>query len=58
VRVTDENRRGLLGQGSILSVTSNANRTSPVKRGKWVLENLMGTPPPTPAIRHRDSAAR
>jgi hypothetical protein len=43
-----ENRRGLLGQGSILLVTSVANRTSPVARGKWILENLMGSPPPLP----------
>jgi len=48
VTVADEARRGLLGQGSILSVTSYPNRTSPVKRGKWVLENLLGTPPPDP----------
>jgi hypothetical protein len=48
VTLTDENRRGLLGQGSILTVTSEANRTSPVKRGKWILENVLGTPPPTP----------
>jgi hypothetical protein len=41
-------RRGLLGQGSILTVTSAANRTSPVTRGKWVLENLLGAPPPQP----------
>jgi hypothetical protein len=41
-------RRGLLGHGSILTVTSAANRTSPVTRGKWVLENVLGTPPPTP----------
>jgi hypothetical protein len=41
-------RRGLLGQGSILSVTSVPTRTSPVIRGKWILENLMGTPPPAP----------
>jgi hypothetical protein len=39
-------RGGLLGQGSILLATSYANRTSPVLRGKWVLENIMGTPPP------------
>ena len=44
----DERRRGLLGQGSILTVTSLATRTSPVVRGKWVLENLLGTPPPPP----------
>ena len=41
-------RRGLLGQGSILTLTSAANRTSPVVRGKWVLENLLGAPPPQP----------
>jgi hypothetical protein len=44
----DSPRRGLLGQGSILLVTSYADRTSPVKRGKWLLENLLGTPPPDP----------
>ncbi len=48
VAVTDERRRGLLGHGSILTVTSYANRTSPVLRGKWVLENLLGAPPPPP----------
>lgn len=48
VTLIDENRRGLLGQGSFLLVTSRANRTSPVLRGKWVLENLLGTPPPPP----------
>jgi hypothetical protein len=41
-------RRGLLGQGSMLVVTSNANRTSPVQRGKWILENVLGSPPPLP----------
>jgi hypothetical protein len=41
-------RRGLLGQGSILTLTSVANRTSPVLRGKWVMEVLLGTPPPPP----------
>jgi hypothetical protein len=41
-------RGGLLGQGSILTVTSYPDRTSPVKRGKWILENLLGTPPPPP----------
>lgn len=41
-------RGGLLGQGSILLATSYANRTSPVLRGKWVLENIIGTPPPAP----------
>jgi len=44
----DSPRRGLLGQGSMLTVTSVATRTSPVSRGKWVLENLLGTPPPQP----------
>ena len=41
-------RRGLLGQGSMLTVTSVATRTSPVMRGKWILENLLGAPPPEP----------
>ena len=41
-------RRGLLGHGSMLTVTSVATRTSPVSRGKWILENLLGTPPPVP----------
>ena len=48
VPVTDPARRGLLGQGSILTVTSYANRTSVVLRGKWVLETLLGAPPPPP----------
>jgi cytochrome c551/c552 len=48
VPVPDDARRGLLGQASFLLVTSVANRTSPVARGKWVLENLLGTPPPLP----------
>jgi hypothetical protein len=43
-----DNRRGLLGHGSILTLTSKPNRTSPVLRGKWILENLLGTPPPPP----------
>jgi uncharacterized protein DUF1592/uncharacterized protein DUF1588/uncharacterized protein DUF1587/uncharacterized protein DUF1585/uncharacterized protein DUF1595 len=48
-RVTlPENRRGLLGQGSILMLTSVADRTSPVMRGKWVMEVLLGSPPPPP----------
>jgi hypothetical protein len=50
VPVTDDARRGLLGHGSMLAVTSHAERTSPVLRGKWVLENLLGLPvPPPPA---------
>ena len=48
VPVAGEARRGLLGHGSILTVTSHPNRTSPVKRGKWVLEQLLGSPPPPP----------
>ena len=48
VPVSDENRVGLLGQGSFLTVTSPPNRTSPVVRGKWLLENLLGAPPPPP----------
>ena len=43
-----ERRGGILGQGSLLTVTSYANRTSPVLRGKWVLTNILGTPPPPP----------
>jgi hypothetical protein len=46
VELTDPNRFGILGQGSLLTVTSYPNRTSIVQRGKWVLENLLGTPPP------------
>ncbi len=41
-------RAGILGQGSVLTVTSYPDRTSPVVRGKWILENLLGTPPPPP----------
>jgi len=48
VMLPDRERRGLLGHGSILTVTSHADRTSPVVRGKWILENLLGTPPPPP----------
>jgi hypothetical protein len=46
IAVSDEARRGLLGQGSILALTSQNNRTSPVLRGKYVLTNILGTPPP------------
>src|SRR5258705_9042006 len=45
VTLTDEARMGLLGKGSILTLTSYPNRTSPVLRGAWVLENILGTPP-------------
>ena len=48
VALDDPARGGLLGHGSILTVTSYANRTSPVLRGKWVLENILGNPPPPP----------
>jgi mono/diheme cytochrome c family protein len=51
VPVADPNRRGLLGQASILSMTSVANRTSPVLRGKYIISNLLNTPPlPPPAV--------
>jgi hypothetical protein len=48
VTLTDDARHGLLGQGSILTVTSIATRTSPELRGKWILTNILGTPPPAP----------
>lgn len=48
VQLADNRRGGLLTQASILTVTSNPTRTSPVKRGKWILEQILGTPPPPP----------
>jgi hypothetical protein len=48
VAYPDETRRGVFGHGSILTMTSHAGRTSPVLRGKWVMEVLLGTPPPPP----------
>src|SRR5262249_22118349 len=48
VTLTDEARFGLLGKGAILMVTSHTDRTSPVVRGKWILDNLLGAPPPSP----------
>lgn len=48
VDVSAKNRGGLLGMGAILTVTSNPNRTSPVKRGKFIMEQILGTPPPPP----------
>lgn len=48
VKLTDRNRGGVLTQASVLTVTSNPTRTSPVKRGKWIMENILGTPPPPP----------
>jgi hypothetical protein len=63
VTITDENRYGLLGQGSVLMATSLANRTSPVQRGKWILEQIMGvkapTPPPdVPALKENGEGVR
>ena len=48
VRMSDAARCGLLGKGAVLLATSHPTTTSPVLRGKWVLENLVGTPPPAP----------
>ncbi len=48
VDLPDETRWGLLGKGAVLTVTSYATRTSPTLRGKWVLSNILGTPPPPP----------
>ena len=48
VSYPDKTRGGLLGHASLLTITSYANRTSPVVRGKWLLENILGTPPPPP----------
>jgi hypothetical protein len=59
----DSPRRGILGQGSVLTLTSHAIRTSPVIRGKWILNNILGTPPPdppanVPALPERKTQAR
>ena len=54
VTLDGDARRGLLGHGSFLTVTSAGNRTSPVKRGKWVLENLLGAPVPKSAAGRGD----
>ncbi len=48
VSLPDDRRGGILAHASILTLTSNPTRTSPVKRGKWILENILGTPPPPP----------
>jgi Protein of unknown function (DUF1592)/Protein of unknown function (DUF1588)/Protein of unknown function (DUF1587)/Protein of unknown function (DUF1585)/Protein of unknown function (DUF1595) len=48
VSLTDRRRGGVLTQASVLTLTSNPNRTSPVKRGQWILQQLLGTPPPPP----------
>lgn len=63
VKIADPNRRGILGQGSFLTVTSESNRTSPVKRGKYILETILGTPPPAPppnvpALKENDESGR
>jgi mono/diheme cytochrome c family protein len=59
VVLTDQNRRGLLGQGSFLSLTSAANRTSPILRGKYVISNLLNTPPlpPPPVVPQLEESA-
>ena len=49
VQLPDTRRGGIITMASTLTVTSNPTRTSPVKRGKWILENVLGTPPPPPA---------
>jgi hypothetical protein len=49
VKLPDNRRGGIVTQASVLTVTSNPTRTSPVKRGKWILENLLGVQPPPPA---------
>ncbi|MEO8256655.1 MAG: DUF1592 domain-containing protein [Acidobacteriota bacterium] len=63
VHVDNVARRGLLGQGSMLTVTSHTDRTSPVLRGKWILDNIVGMPPPAPpavvpALKESDDAGK
>jgi hypothetical protein len=60
VAIQDPDRRGILGQASFLTLTSVATRASPVTRGKWILENLLGMPPPSPPpdVPSLDSSAR
>jgi len=63
VSVIDENKKGLLTQGAILAITSYPNRTSPVLRGKWVLENILAAPPPPPpadipALQEKDDGGK
>jgi len=63
VTLKDDNRRGLLGQASILTLTSNSTRTSPVSRGKWILTNILGLPPnppppEIPALKEKSDAGK
>ena len=63
VTIADENRRGLLGQGSFLTATSLADRTTVVGRGKWILDNILGAPPPqppanVPPLKEKESGGR
>jgi hypothetical protein len=63
VTVTDANKKGLLSHGAILAITSYPNRTSPVLRGKWVLENILAAPPPPPppnipALKEKDDGGK
>jgi hypothetical protein len=58
VRIMDDRRKGIFGQGSILTLTSHANRTSPVDRGKYIMEVILGTsPPPPPPVPSLDQTA-
>ena len=63
VQLPDDRRGGLLGHGSILTVTSYPNRTAPTIRGKWILENILGSPPPppppnVPSLREQNDAGK
>lgn len=63
IEVEDANKQGLLAHGSVLSITSYPNRTSPVLRGKWVLENILAAPPPPPpadipALKEKDEGGK
>ena len=63
VQLPDDRRGGLLGHGSILTVTSYPNRTAPTIRGKWILDNILGSPPPppppnVPSLREQNDAGK
>jgi hypothetical protein len=60
VKLTDQNRLGLLGKGAVLMKTSYPNRTSPVLRGAWILDKIIGTPPtpPPPTVENQDLAQK